>query len=130
MSPSEAGESLLQTIQPRFEGIEYELSALSEFRDKPAGTIRITAAEHTANSVLWPKLAKFLPNYPDVNVEIIVDYGLSDTVSQRYDAGVRLGVQVEKDMIAVRIAPDLRMAVVATPDYFSSIAPAQVPEKL
>ena len=125
MSPSEAGESLLQTIQPRFEGIEYELSALSEFRDKPAGTIRITAAEHTANSVLWPKLAKFLPNYPDVNVEIIVDYGLSDTVSQRYDAGVRLGVQVEKDMIAVRIAPDLRMAVVATPDYFSSIAPAQ-----
>ena len=125
MSPSEGGESLLQTIQPRFEGIEYELSALSEFRDKPAGTIRITAAEHTANSVLWPKLAKFLPNYPDVNVEIIVDYGLSDNVSQLYDAGVRLGVQVEKDMIAVRIAPDLRMAVVATPDYFSSIAPAQ-----
>jgi DNA-binding transcriptional LysR family regulator len=130
VSPTEAGERLLQTIQPRFEEIEFELGALSDFRDKPAGTIRITAAEHAANSVLWPKLAEFLPNYPDINVEIIVDYGLSDIVSQRYDAGVRLGDQVEKDMIAVRIAPDLRMAVVATPDYFSKNEPPLVPQEL
>ncbi len=96
VSTSEAGERLLQTLRPRFEEIEDELAALSELRDKPAGTIRITAAEHAANSVLWPKLAKFLPDYPDIKVEIIVDYGLTDIVAQRYDAGVRLGDQVEK----------------------------------
>jgi DNA-binding transcriptional LysR family regulator len=94
-------------------------SLLRDLKDKPAGTIRMSAAEHAANSVLWPKLAKFLPDYPDINVEIIVDYGLSDIVAQRYDAGIRLRDQVEKDMIAVRIAPDLRMAVVATPTYFA-----------
>jgi DNA-binding transcriptional LysR family regulator len=95
------------------------LAALSELRDKPAGTIRITTAEHAANTVLWPKLAKFLPDYPDIKVEIIVDYGLTDIVAQRYDAGVRLGDQVERDMVAVRISPDIRMAIVAAPTYFS-----------
>lgn len=130
VSPTEAGDRLLQTLRPRFEEIEYEIAALSELQDKPAGTIRITAAEHAANSVLWPKLAKFLPDYPDINVEVIVDYGLNDIVAQRYDAGIRLGDQVEKDMIAVRIAPDLRMAVVATPTYFSKHSPPQEPQDL
>lgn len=119
VSPTEAGDRLLQTLRPKFEEIEGELAALSELKDKPAGTIRITVAEHAANSVLWPKLVKFLTDYPDINVEVVVDYGLNDIVAQRYDAGIRLGDQVEKDMIAVRIAPDLRMAVVATPTYFS-----------
>lgn len=130
VSPTEAGERLLQTVGPRLEEIEVELAALSELRDKPAGTIRITAAEHAANTVLWPKLAKFLPDYPDIQVEIIVDYGLTDIVAQRYDAGVRLGDQVEKDMIAVRIAPDLRIAVVGSPTYFSRRPPPQAPQDL
>ena len=130
VAPTEAGERLLQTVGPRFEEIEDELAALSELRDKPAGTIRITAAEHAANTVLWPKLAKFLPDYPDIKVEIIVDYSLTDIVAQRYDAGVRLGAQVERDMIAVRIAPDLRMAIVATPTYFSRRPPPQMPQDL
>ena len=130
VSPTEAGERLLHTVGPRFEEIEAELAALSELRDKPAGTIRITAAEHAANSVLWPKLAQFLPDYPDIKIEIIVDYGLTDIVAQRFDAGVRLGAQVEKDMIAVRSAPDLRMAAVATPSYFARRAPPLVPQDL
>lgn len=119
VSPTQAGERLLKTLAPRFEEIEAELSALSELRDKPAGVIRITTAEHAANSVLWPKLAKFLPDYPDIKVEITIDYGLTDIVSDRYDVGVRLGDQVAKDMIAVRIGPDMRMAVVGSPGYFS-----------
>jgi len=130
VSPTDAGDRLLQTLKPKFEEIEGELAALSELKDKPAGTIRITAAEHAANSILWPKLAKFLPDYPDINVEVVVDYGLNDIVAQRYDAGIRLGDQVEKDMIAVRIAPDLRVAVVATPAYFSKYPPPQHPHDL
>jgi DNA-binding transcriptional LysR family regulator len=120
VSPTQAGERLLLTAGPRFEEIEAELTALSELRDKPAGTIRITTAEHAANSVLWPMLAKSLPNYPDIKVEITIDYGLTDIVAQRFDAGVRLGDQVAKDMIAVRIGPDLRMAVVGSPTYFKN----------
>ena len=88
-------------------------------RHKPAGTIRITAGEHAADTILWPALAKLLPDYPDIKVEIIIDYGLTDIVAERYDAGVRLGEQVAKDMIAVRIGPDLRMAVVGAPSYFA-----------
>jgi DNA-binding transcriptional LysR family regulator len=130
VSPTEAGERLLVTVAPRFEEIEAEVAALSALRDKPAGTIRISTAEHAANTVLWPKLADFLPRYPDIHVEIIVNYGLIDIVEQRYEAGVRLGDQVAKDMIAVRIAPDLRMAVVATPSYFSKRPPPQVPQEL
>src|SRR5262245_49084208 len=108
VSPTEAGERLLLTVGHRFEEIEAELEALSELRDKPAGTIRITATDNAAETVLLPKLAKFLPEYPDINVEIIVDYGLTDIVAQRYDAGVRNGEQVAKGMIAVRIGPDMR----------------------
>lgn len=119
VSPTQAGERLLQNLGPLYQEIETELAALSEHRDKPAGTIRITTAEHAADSLLWPKLASFLPDYPDIKVEIAVDYGLTDIVAQRYDAGVRLGDQVEKDMIAVRIGPDLRVVVVGSPAYFA-----------
>ena len=103
VSPTEAGERLLQAVGPRFEEIEAELAALSELREKPAGTIRITTTEHAAYTILWPKLAKVLPQYPDLKVEIIIEQGLTDIVAERYDAGVRLGEQVAKDMIAVRI---------------------------
>src|SRR5260370_38847130 len=115
VSPTEAGERLLQTVGPRFEEIEAELAALTELREKPAGTIRITTTEYAADTLLWPKLVKVLRKYPDIKVEIIVDQGLTDIVAERYDAGVRLGEQVAKDMIAVRIGPDQRMAVVGAP---------------
>lgn len=118
VSPTAAGERLLRTVGPRFDDIDAELIALSELRDKPAGTIRITAGEHSADTVLWPALAKLLPDYPDIRVEIVVDYGLTDIVAERYDAGVRLGEHVAKDMIAVPIGPDLRMVVVGAPSYF------------
>lgn len=130
VSPTEAGERLLLTLAPRFEEIDAELSALSELRDKPAGTIRITSAEHAVDTVLWPRLAKLLPDYPDIKVEINIDYGLSDIVAQRYDAGVRLGDQVAKDMIAVRIAPDMRIAVVGAPAYFARKAPPRTLQEL
>lgn len=119
VSPTEAGERLLQTVAPRFEEIETEIASLSELRDTPAGTVRITAGEHPALSVLQPALKRFLPSYPDINVEIIIDYGLTDIVSEGFDAGVRMGEQIAKDMIAVKIGPQLRMAVVASPGYFS-----------
>jgi DNA-binding transcriptional LysR family regulator len=119
VSPTEAGDHLLQVIAPRFEEINTELALLSEFRDKPAGKLRITAGEHAAISVLQPVLAKILPSHPDIQIEIIVDYGLTDIVAEGYDAGVRLGEQVAKDMIAVRIGPDVRMAVVGSPAYFA-----------
>jgi DNA-binding transcriptional LysR family regulator len=119
VSPTEAGDHLLKVIAPRFEEINAELALLSAFRDKPAGKIRITAGEHAATSVLQPALAKLLPKHPDIQVEIIVDYGLTDIVAEGFDAGVRLGEQVAKDMIAVRIGPDVRMAVVGSPDYFA-----------
>lgn len=130
VSPTEAGERLLLSIGPRLDEIESELAALSAFREKPAGTIRINAGEHAADFVLWPVLEKLLPNYPDVNVEIIVDYGLTDIVAERYDAGVRLGEQVAKDMIAVRIGPDMRMAVVGTPAYFNQRPKPLTPQDL
>jgi DNA-binding transcriptional LysR family regulator len=130
VSPTEAGERLLQTVGHRFEEIEAELEALSELRDKPAGTIRITATENAADRFLLPKLAKLLPQYPDINVEIMVDYGLADIVAQRYDAGVRSGEQVAKDMIAVRIGPDMRMAVVGAPSYFAKRSPPKKPQDL
>lgn len=130
VSPTEAGEHLLQHLRPRFDEIAAELSALGEFRDKPSGTIRITAGGHAADTILWPKLAKFLPDFPDIKVQIIVDYGLTDIAAQRYDAGVRLGEQVAKGMIAVRIGPDFRMAVVATPSYFAKRLPLNTPQDL
>jgi DNA-binding transcriptional LysR family regulator len=112
VSPTEAGERLLLSVGQRLEEIEAELEALSALRDKPAGTIRITATDNAAEAILLPKLARFLPDYPDIKVEIVVDYGLTDIVAQRDDAGVRNGEQLAKDMIAVRIGPDMRMAVV------------------
>lgn len=130
VAPTEAGERLLQTVGPRFEEIDSELDALSELRDKPAGTIRITTGEHAATTVLWPKLAKLLPKYPDIKVEIIVEYGLTDIVAERYDAGVRYGEQVAKDMIAVRIAPDMRFAAVGAPSYFAKRPPPRKPQDL
>ncbi len=130
VSPTAAGERLLQTAGPRFDEIQSELSALSDMRDKPAGTVRITAGEHAAISVLAPALDKILPNYPDINVEITVDYGLTDIVAERYDAGVRLGEQLAKDMIAVKIAPEMRMAVVGAPSYFRQNPWPEAPEDL
>jgi len=130
VSPTEAGERLLRSIGPRFDQIETDLAALGELRDKPAGTIRITAGEHAAESVLWPALAKLLPAYPEIKVELIVDYGLTDIVAERYDAGVRIGEQVAKDMIAVRIGPDLRMAVVGSLSYFAKRPRPKRPQDL
>lgn len=130
VSPTEAGQRLLAAIAPRFEEIDAELAMLGELKDKPAGTIRLTTAEHAANAILWPKLSTFAAQYPDIKVEITVDYGLTDIVADRFDAGVRLGDQVEKDMIAVRISPALRMAVVATPAYLRANPAPQSPADL
>jgi len=130
VSPTEAGERLLQSIGPRFDEIESEISALSELRDKPAGTVRITTVEHAAETFLWPAMARLMVEYPDINIEINTDYGLTDIVAERYDAGVRLGEQVDKDMIAVRIGPDFRIAVVAAPSYFQSRRKPRTPQEL
>jgi DNA-binding transcriptional LysR family regulator len=130
VSPTEAGERVLRTVGPRLDEIESELTALSELREKPAGTIRITAGEHAADAILWPAIAELLPAYPDIKVEIIVDYGLTDIVAERYDAGVRLGEQVARDMIAVRIGPDMRMAVVGSPSYFATRPKPRTPQDL
>ncbi len=130
VAPTEAGERLLRTVGPHFEEIEAELAALSELRDKPAGTIRITAGEHSAETRLWPVLARLLPDYPDIHVEVTIDYGLTDIVSERYDAGIRIGEQVAKDMIAVRIGPDMRMAVVGAPGYFAGRSKPKAPQDL
>ena len=115
---------------PRFEEIEVELAALSELREKPAGTIRITATDYAAETILWPKLTKVLRQYPDIKVEIVIDYGLTDIVAERFDAGVRSGEQVAKDMIAVRIGPDMRSAVVGAPSYFTTRPEPQRPQEL
>jgi DNA-binding transcriptional LysR family regulator len=130
VSPTDAGERLLQTAGPRFEEIQAELTALSEMRDRPTGRVRITAGEHAAVSVLAPALERFLPGNPDMTVEIIVDYGLTDIVAERFDAGVRLGEQVAKDMIAVPISPEVRMAVVASPAYFRQNRCPKMPQDL
>lgn len=130
VSTTEAGERLLRTVASRFEEIETEIASLSELREKPAGTVRITAGEHPAISILQPALKRFLPDYPDINIEIIVDYGLTDIVSAGFDAGVRLGEQVAKDMIAVKIGPEMRMAVVASPDYFRDRPIPRTPQDL
>jgi DNA-binding transcriptional LysR family regulator len=130
VSPTEAGERLLRSVAPRFEEIEHEIAALGAMREKPAGTIRITAGEHPAVTVLQSALEKFLPDYPDIHVEISVDYGLTDIVAEGYDAGVRLGEQVAKDMVAVRIGPELRTAVVGSPSYFEKHPRPQTPQDL
>jgi DNA-binding transcriptional LysR family regulator len=130
VAPTEAGERLLRTVGPLFDEIDDGLAALSELREKPAGTIRITTGEHAADAILWPALVRFLPKYPDIKVELILEYGLTDIVAERYDAGVRLGEQVAKDMIAVRIGPDMRMAVVASPSYFARRPRPKTPQDL
>ena len=130
VAPTEAGERLLRTVGPRFDEIDAELAALSELRERPAGSIRITAGEHAAETTIWPALEKFMPAYPDIKVEIVIDYGLTDIVAERYDAGVRDGEQLAKDMIAVRIGPDLRMAVVGAPSYFERRSKPRTPQDL
>jgi DNA-binding transcriptional LysR family regulator len=130
VSPTPAGQRLLQSIGPRFDEIAAELKAVTALRKKPAGTIRITATEFAIDSLLLPKLAKFLSRYPDIKVELSVDYGLTDIVAQQFDAGVRGGEQVAKDMIATRIGPDMRMAVVGAPSYFSGRPEPQNPKDL
>jgi DNA-binding transcriptional LysR family regulator len=130
VSPTEAGERLLQGLRPAFDEIDSELAALTALRDKPAGTIRITTFKHAAATVLWPALTRLLPEYPDIRVEITIDDGLIDIVAGRYDAGIRVGEQVEKDMIAVRVGPDIRMAVVGAPSYFARRPAPQNPREL
>jgi DNA-binding transcriptional LysR family regulator len=130
VSPTEAGERLLLSIGQRFDEIEAELEGLSDLRDKPTGTIRISSGDHAAITILWPALKAFLPRYPDIKVEITIDYGLIDIVAERFNAGVRFGEQVAKDMIAVRIGPDMSMAVVAAPSYFSNRSTPRTPQDL
>jgi DNA-binding transcriptional LysR family regulator len=130
VSVTEAGERLLRAVGPRFEEIDDELEAVTALREKPAGTIRLTATENAASSVLWPTLVRFLPKYPEIKVEIVIDYGLTDIVAQRFDAGVRPGETVANGMISVRIAPDMRMAVVGAPVYFAERKPPKAPQDL
>ena len=130
VSTTEAGERLLRTIAPHFDGIEAGLAALTELRDKPAGTVRITVGDQPAESILLPAVAKLLPAYPDLNVEISVNNGFVDIVAERFDAGVRLGETLAQDMVAVRIGPDMRMAVVGSPAYFAGRPLPRTPHDL
>ena len=125
VAATEAGERLIETLRPAFGEIDAKLAALGELREKPAGTVRITTPEYAADAILWPALRKLLPAHPDIKVELITDYGLTDIVAERYDAGVRLGEQVAKDMVAVRIGPDLRMAVVGAAGLLRAPAAAK-----
>jgi len=119
VAPTEAGERLMRNIGPHFDEIDAEIDALSDLKDKPSGTIRINSSEHAAETLLWPKLAEFLPHYPDIKIEVWADYTLADIVTERFDAGIRLGEQVAKDMVAVRIGPDERFLVVGAPAYLA-----------
>lgn len=130
VAPTDAGERLIETLRPAFDDIDEKLTSLSRLRDKPSGTIRITTSEHPAKTILWPALKKLMRQYPDINAEIEISSGLTDIVTQRFDAGVRLGEQVAKDMIAVRIGPDLRMAAIGSPSYFSEHAAPKMPQDL
>jgi len=130
VAPTEAGERLIETLRPALDEIDGRLAALSELRNKPAGTVRITTTQHAAEKILWPALARLLPDHPDVNVELSIDTALTDIVTERYDAGVRLGEQVAKDMIAVRIGPEVRMAVVGAPSYFAVHPKPKAPHDL
>jgi len=130
VAPTEAGERLIEALRPAFDDIDDRLAAIGGLRDKPAGLIRVTTSAHAARAILWPALTKLLPRYPDIRVEISIDGGLTDIVAQRFDAGVRLGEQVAKDMIAVRIGPDMRMAVVAAPSYLATRPTPRTPHDL
>ena len=120
LSLTDAGQRMLRNLRPSFENIESEIAAVTALRDKPAGTIRITTFRYAATSVLWPVITTFMAEYPDIEMEITLDEGLTDIVADRFDAGIRIGEQVQKDMVAVRIGPDLRMAVVGSPSYFEN----------
>jgi DNA-binding transcriptional LysR family regulator len=130
VAPTEIGERLLQKVSPYLDGIEAELAAVNETRDRPAGNIRISASDHAINELLLPKLAAFMKDYPDVRIEMITDYGLIDIISERYDAGVRYGETLAKDMIAVRIGPDARMVAVGSPAYFGRYGRPKSPSDL
>ena len=130
VSPTDAGERLLNTVGPRLEEVDEELKSLSELRKSPSGTIRITSTDYATDTILWPRILPLLRNYPDIKVEINTDYGLVDIVAQRYDAGVRSGEQVAQGMIAVRIGPDISMAVVGAPSYFKSRPEPNKPQDL
>jgi DNA-binding transcriptional LysR family regulator len=128
--PTDAGERLIRSVGPRLDEIEDELTALGELREKPAGNVRLTATEYSADMILMPALTRVLPDYPDISVEIVIDYGLTDIVGERIDAGVRTGDLLAKDMIAVRIAPDMEMAVVGAPGYFERRGKPRTPQDL
>jgi DNA-binding transcriptional LysR family regulator len=130
VAPTEAGERLLRTLRPALDEIGAGLEGLASLRDKPAGTIRITTGEHAAETILWPALARLLPAYPEIAVELSIDQGLTDIVAERFDAGIRLGEQVARDMIATRIGPDMRMAVVGAPAYFATRETPRQPQDL
>jgi DNA-binding transcriptional LysR family regulator len=130
VAPTDAGERLLKTLSPALENISAEFSSVRELREKPAGNIRITASDHAVNTILWPALEKFLPKYPDIQLEIDVNAGFKDIVTDRFDAGVRLGESVAKDMVAVKIGPELRMVVVGAPSYFARCAKPRNPQDL
>jgi len=130
VAPTEAGEQLLMRVTPHLLEIEQELTALRDRRDRPAGNIRLSAGEHAMSAVLWPVLKPFMAHYPDINIEVTVDNGLTDIVDGRFDAGVRLGEQIAKDMVAVRIAPDMQMAVVGSAAYFAKNGVPETPEQL
>jgi DNA-binding transcriptional LysR family regulator len=130
VSPTEAGERLYQTVAPRFDDIEAELTSLRALRGKPAGTVRITASEHAVQTLIWPRLASWLQDYPEIKIEISSDNRFTDIVANRFDIGVRLGDDIAKDMIAVRIAPDMRMAVIGSPAYFARAGRPASPQDL
>jgi DNA-binding transcriptional LysR family regulator len=130
VAPTEAGERLLQSIAPHLEEIDAQLAALDDIRDRPAGNLRITASQHAASAVLYPAIARIVEAYPDINIEVSIDNAMADIVADRFDAGIRLGEQVERDMIAVRIAPDMRMAVVGSTAYFERYPPPTSPQDL
>lgn len=130
VSATEIGERLITYYTPHLEEMESELNILCQTMDRPSGTIRITAPSYAAKFILWPKLLPLLTKYPDIHLELNIDYSLTDIVAERFDAGVRLGEQVEKDMIALKISPDLRMAAVASPDYFARYPAPKHPREL
>ena len=130
VSTTEAGSRLLQTLRPAFEDISTALIALSDLRDKPAGTLRITMPRHAAISVVWPMMPDFLAAHPDIRIEMTIDEGLTDIIESRYDAGIRFGEKVAKDMVAVRVSHDLRWAVVGSPAYFTNHPLPNTPQDL
>lgn len=130
VSLTEAGEKLLKSIEPHFEGIDHALAALTELRDKPAGLVRVTAGDHAVNSIIWPAIQRLLPEYPDIKYEVTIENALTDIVAERYDAGVRLGEQLDADMVAVRISPEMRMVTVGSPDYLERHGIPLMPQDL